>query len=260
VALVTGAARGQGRSHAVALAQAGAAVVACDAPDPMTTPGYPLGTWKDLETTSTLIAEQGGRCAAVVADVRSPDAMAAAVAEAESRFGRLDVAVANAGIVTTGPLTEVSDRQWEELVATNLTGTFNTLRAVVPAMRRAGFGRIVVTSSMGGRMGIPGLAAYNATKWGVIGLAKSLALELAREAITVNVICPTTVRTPMVQPDDGAEPTDDLVRRMTRNNPIPRPWLEAADVTRALMYLVEDPGVVTGEVMEIGLGSSARMI
>jgi NAD(P)-dependent dehydrogenase (short-subunit alcohol dehydrogenase family) len=167
--------------------------------------------------------------------------------------------VANAGIVSTGPLDEVTDEVWQQLVDTNLTGAFHTLRAVVPVMRRQGYGRIVVTSSMGGRMGIPDLAAYNATKWGVIGMAKSVALEVAKEGITVNVICPTTVHTPMVQPVGSDDVPDELVQRMMRANPIPRPWLEPEDVSRGLLYLVTDPGVVTGSVLEIGLGGSARI-
>jgi NAD(P)-dependent dehydrogenase (short-subunit alcohol dehydrogenase family) len=116
-----------------------------------------------------------------------------------------------------------------------------------------------VTSSMGGRMGIPELAAYNATKWGVIGLAKSAALEVAKDGITINVICPTTVQTPMVQPTGSDDIPDDLVRRMMRANPIPQPWLQPEDVSRGVLYLVNDPGVITGSVLEIGLGGSARM-
>ena len=103
-------------------------------------------------------------------------------------------------------------------------------------------------------MGIPELAAYNATKWGVIGLAKSVALEVAREGVTVNVICPTTVQTPMVQPSGSDDVPDDLVRRMMKGNPIPQPWLKPEDVSRGLVYLVTDPGVITGSVVEIGLG------
>jgi len=151
------------------------------------------------------------------------------------------------------------DEIWQQLVDTNLTGVFHTLRAAIPVMRRQRFGRIVVTSSMGGRMGIPELAAYNATKWGVIGLAKSAALEVAKEGITINVICPTTVQTPMVQPEGGDDIPDDLVRRMMRANPIPQPWLQPEDVSRGVLYLVTDPGVVTGSVLEIGLGGSARI-
>lgn len=258
VAFITGGARGQGRSHALALAAEGANVVIADAPRPMNLT-YPLATDDDLRATAKEVEELGGLCLPLALDVRDPAAVAAAIGETVSALGSLDILVANAGVVSTGPLDETTDEIWHQLVDTNLTGVFHVLRAVVPVMRRQRFGRIVVTSSMGGRMGIPELGAYNATKWGVIGLAKSLALEVAKEGITVNVICPTTVHTPMVQPDGTDGVPDELVRRMMRANPIPQPWIEPEDVSRGLLYLVNDPGVVTGSVLEIGLGGSARI-
>jgi SDR family mycofactocin-dependent oxidoreductase len=258
VALITGGARGQGRAHALALAAEGANVVLADAPRPMNLT-YPLGTEDDLRSTAKEVEELGVLCHPIAVDVRDADAVNAAVDETVSRLGSLDILVANAGVVSTGPLDEVTDEVWHQLVDTNLTGVFHTLRAAVPVMRRQRFGRIVVTSSMGGRMGIPELGAYNATKWGVIGLAKSLALEVAKEGITVNVVCPTTTHTPMVQPAGGDDVPDDLVRRMMKGNPIPKPWIEPEDVSRGLLYLVTDPGVVTGSVLEIGLGGSARI-
>jgi SDR family mycofactocin-dependent oxidoreductase len=262
VAFITGGARGQGRAHALALAAEGAHVGVADAPRPMDLT-YPLGTEDDLRETARRVEKLGSVCLPIAMDVRDPDAVQSAIDETVSSLGSLDIVVANAGIVSTGRLDEVTDEIWHQLMDTNLTGVFHTLRAAIPVMRRQRFGRIVVTSSMGGRMGIPELAAYNATKWGVIGLAKSLALEVAKEGITVNVICPTTVRTPMVQPEGGDEGgndvPDDLVRRMMRANPIPQPWLEPEDVSRGLLYLVTDPGVITGSVLEIGLGSSARI-
>ena len=259
VAFVTGGARGQGRAHALALAAHGANIVVADAPHPMSGLTYPLGTEDDLHVTAKQIEAVGSVCLPVAMDVRDPAAVDAAVEETVNRLGSLDIVVANAGIVSTGPLEEVTDEMWQQLMDTNLTGAFHTLRAAIPVMRRQRFGRIVVTSSMGGRMGIPELAAYNATKWGVIGLAKSLALEVAKEGITVNVICPTTVQTPMVQPEGGDDVPDDLVRRMMKGNPIPQPWLAPEDVSRGLLYLVTDPGVITGSVLEIGLGGSARI-
>lgn len=259
VALITGAGRGQGRSHALTLAAEGADIVACDVPDPMSSPGYPLATQADLDTTAKLVEQQGRRCLPIPLDIRDPSQMASAVERTQEEFGRLDIALANAAIVSTGPLIGVTDTEWSELVDTNLTGTFNTLRAVVPAMQVRRYGRIVVTSSMGARMGVPGLSAYAATKWGVIGMAKCLALEVAKEGITVNVVCPTTVQTPMVQPDPDQDVPDDVVRRFLRSNPVPQPWIQAEDVSRAVLYLVSDPGVITGSVLEIGLGSSARM-
>lgn len=257
VALITGAARGQGRSHALALARLGAAIVAVDVPGPIGSVGYPLGTKDDLDRTTEEVEAEGVRCIGIGADVRDGAAVEAAVARAVGELGRLDVLVANAGIVTLAPLDQVTDEAWRDMLDVNLTGVFHCLRAAIKPMRAGGFGRIVVTSSMGGRMGIAEQGAYNATKWGVIGLAKSLALEVAREGITVNVVCPCTVDTPMVRPG-GAMPEPDVLQRFRRVNPIPEPWIEAEDVTRAVVYLVTDPGVITGSVLEIGLGSSAR--
>ncbi|KZS73904.1 3-ketoacyl-ACP reductase [Mycobacterium kansasii] len=259
VALITGGARGQGRAHALALAAEGADIVVGDVPAPVPNLSYPLGTEEQLRDTAKLVEELGRRCLPITLDVRDPAQVSAAVEQTLNDLGSLDIVVANAGIVSTGPLEEVSDQVWQQLVDTNLTGTFHTLRAAIPVMRRQRYGRIVVTSSMGGRMGIPELAAYNATKWGVIGLAKSLALEVAKEGITVNVVCPTTTQTPMVQPTGSDDVPDDLVRRMMKANPIPLPWLQPEDVSRGVVYLVTDPGVITGSVLEIGLGSSARI-
>ncbi|MFZ0831864.1 MAG: mycofactocin-coupled SDR family oxidoreductase [Mycobacterium sp.] len=259
VAFITGGARGQGRAHALALAAEGADIVVADAPGPMFDLAYPLGTEDDLRNTTKRVEELGRRCLAITLDVRNSARVGAAVEQALQEMGSLDIMVANAGVVSTGPLEDVSDQVWQQLVDTNLTGVFHTLRAAIPVMRRQRFGRIVVTSSMGGRMGIPELGAYNATKWGIIGLAKSVALEVAKEGITVNVICPTTVQTPMVQPSGSDDVPDELVRRMMKANPIPQPWLQPEDVSRGLLYLVTDPGVITGSVLEIGLGGSARI-
>jgi NAD(P)-dependent dehydrogenase (short-subunit alcohol dehydrogenase family) len=259
VALITGGGRGQGRAHALALAAEGANVAIADAPGPMAGLTYPLGTEADLRDTAKEVEALGGVCIPIAVDVRDPVAVGAAVEETVNRLGSLDIVVANAGIVSTGPLDEVSDGVWQQLIDTNLTGTFHTLRAAIPVMRQQRFGRIVVTSSMGGRMGIPDLAAYNATKWGVIGLAKSAALEVAKEGVTINVVCPTTTQTPMVQPAGAEDIPDELVRRMMKANPIPQPWLQPEDVSRGVLYLVTDPGVITGSVLEIGLGGSARI-
>ena len=268
VAFITGAARGQGRSHAVALAALGADVVAFDVPDPMKSVGYELGTRADLDETVELVEAEGRRCLGIAGDVRDPAAVDAAITRATTEFGRLDILIANAGIAATGPVWEVDDDTWREVIDTNLTGVFHCVRAAVTVMRGQRFGRIVVTSSMGGRMGIPNLSAYAATKWGVIGLAKSVALEVAAEGITVNVVCPCTVSTPMVLQAEmyelfapGVDPDarEEILRRNRRVNPIPEPWIAAEDVTRGVVHLVTDPGVMTGSVLEIGLGSSARL-
>ena len=268
VALVTGGGRGQGRSHALALAAAGTAVVVCDAPEPMHSLSYPLATGADIDETVRLVEGAGGTCIGVRADVRRPDDVARAVTIALDAFGRLDILLANAGIAGHSKLWDVTDEAWAEMVDTNLTGVFHCLRAVIPTMRSQQFGRIVVTASMAARMGIPNIAHYAATKWGVIGMAKSLALEVAREGITVNVVCPCTVATDMVlnettfrlfAPDLEHPTPDDIEARFRAPNPVPAPWIQPADVTRAVMYLVTDPGVLTGTVLEVSLGSSARL-
>jgi SDR family mycofactocin-dependent oxidoreductase len=268
IALITGAARGQGRSHAIALASEGAAIVAADVPQPMRSLTYPLATRDDLDETVRLVKDIGGTCIGVEADVRDAGAVNSAVRLALDEFSQLDILVANAGIAGQSRLWEVTDEAWDEMVATNLTGVFNCLRAVIPPMRERRYGRIVVTSSMGGRMGIPNIGHYNATKWGVIGMAKSLALEVATEGITVNVVCPCTVATPMVlneemfrlfAPDMDELIPEDVKERFRRVNPIPEPWLMPEHVSRAVLHLVTDPGVMTGSVLEIGLGSSARL-
>jgi len=267
VAIVTGGARGQGRAHAVALASLGARVVVCDVPAPMTTVGYPLGTAEDLALTVSLVREAGSEAIAVAADVRDPVAVAKVADAAIAEFGRIDILVANAGIVSTSRLWEFSDEAWAEMIDTNLTGVFHAMRAVVPHMRERGYGRIVVISSLGGRTGLPGISHYSAAKWGVIGLSKSLALEVAAEGITVNVVAPTTVRTPMVvneqtiERDANGEPLSDeiLGKRFAAHHPIPRPWIYPEDVAREVVHLVTEPGNITVAVIEIGLGQSARM-
>lgn len=259
VALITGGARGQGRSHALAMAAEGADIVALDVPGPMVGLDYPLASADDLFHTARLVEGLGRRCLPLEVDIRDGDRVDAAVKEAVAAMGRVDIAVANAGIVSTGPLVGVSDSMWHQLVDTNLTGTFHTLRAILPVMKQQQFGRVVAISSMGGRMGLRHLAAYNATKWGVIGLAKSAALEFARDGITINVVCPTTTKSPMAQFDETDELPDELVASMTKAHPIPQPWLQPEDVSRAVLYLVSDPGVISGSVLEISLGSSARL-
>lgn len=268
VAIITGGARGQGRAHAVALASLGARVVVCDVPGPMTTVPYALGTAEELAETVAIARKAGGAGIAVQADVRRGEDVARVVDAAIGEFGQVDILVANAGIATQAKLWEISDEAWRELIETNLTGVFHSLRAVVPHMRARRYGRIVITSSLGGRTGLPSISHYSASKWGVIGLAKSLALEVVNDGITVNVVCPTTVRTPMVlneatyrlfAPEVG-ELTDEVIaERFRAHHPIPRAWVEPEDVAREVVHLVTEGGNITGAVVEIGLGLSARM-
>ena len=267
--LITGAARGQGRSHAVEFARRGASIVATDLCADVATVPYPLATAADLDETRSSVEQAGGRCLTMQADVRDGARMREVVDTAVGEFGGLDVCIANAGIVSFAPVAELTDAQWSTMLDIDLTGVFHTLRAAAPVMSGRSRGRIITIASMGGRAGTLNLGHYSAAKWGAIGLTKTLALELAGTGVTANVICPGTVSTDMVHnramyslfaPDMEA-PTRDQVRgRYAKLNPLGEPWTDPADITAAALYLASDAARhVTGETLEIGAGVSARM-
>lgn len=269
VAFITGGARGQGRSHALALAREGADIAICDIAAPIASVPYPLAGEDDLWETKRQVEELGRRCVAVVADVRSTLEIEAAVAQAIAELGRIDIVLANAGICGFGAFAEISDEMWDDMIGTDLTGVFKTLRAVVPHLVERGSGRIVATSSMGGKMGNPNLAHYVAAKWGVIGLVKTLALEVADKGITVNAVCPATVDTEMVHNDalyglfapDLENPTKaDVEPRYTAMNPVPEPWTPVEEISAAILYLVSPAArMVSGTTLDVCMGASARM-
>jgi SDR family mycofactocin-dependent oxidoreductase len=266
VALVTGGARGQGRAHAQALAAEGATVVVCDIAAQLDSVPYPMATAQDLEETVVSVRAAGGSVRGVVADVRDSAQVNGLVDGMVDEFGRLDILVANAGISVFRALEDITDEAWTEMIDTNLGGAFRCVRAVLPHMKRAGYGRIVTISSGAGRGGMRNLSHYAASKWGLVGFTKSVALEVASNGITANVVCPTTVDTPMVHNDatyrvfcpDVENPTIDDVRpRLARLSPMRVPWLDPSDVTRAVMYLVTDRGSTSGAVLDVNLATSA---
>ena len=268
VALITGAARGQGRSHAVELARLGADIAVCDLGHDLGTVGYPLGTPEDLAETVRLVEEQGRTCVSSLADVRDLDAMVAFGDEAHGSLGSVDILVANAGVSTLGSICTMDATQWSETIDTNLTGVFNAMRATAPHMRRQRWGRMIGISSMMGRSSNPGIPAYVASKWGVIGLCKSVAFELAAFGVTVNVIAPGNVSTPMIHNDvlyglmrpDLDHPTaQDVAPGMADLHVQPVPWLEPEEITAAVVYLASEAARhVTGSVIDVDAGASAR--
>lgn len=267
VALVTGGARGQGRSHARALARAGATVIICDIDTQIESAPYTLATRHELDDTVREITDGGGRAVGFSLDVRDAEAVRQLIDNVVAVHGSLDILVANAGICSFSPIDELSDDAWHDTVETNLSGVFYCLRAALPHMKSARFGRIVATSSGAGRAGMANLGHYAATKWGLIGLIKTVALETATYGITANVICPTTVATPMVLNDSTFHlfcpeidhPTiEDARPRFEALTPMGVAWLEPEDVTRALMYFVDDPGLTSGTVLEVNLATSAN--
>jgi SDR family mycofactocin-dependent oxidoreductase len=271
VAFITGGARGQGRAHALALAAEGADVVVADICGDVPVLGYPMATEEQLAETVKLVEELGVRALGLRVDARDTAQVDDAVARTVAEFGRLDILLANHGIVDFSTVEETSDESWTTIVDTNLTGIFKAIRAVIPQMRKQGYGRIVATSSMGARQTAPNLSHYIAAKWGVIGLVKCTALEVAGDGITVNAICPGAVDTDMFfnQPtydifcQDLENPTreqfqqrlDDLDYGLNGVR-----YLDADDVARTVLYLVTDRGLISGQVAEIGLLAPAHGI
>jgi len=199
VAYVTGAARGQGRSHCVRLARAGADIVAIDACAPVTEHnGYPPATPEDLAETVSLVEGEGRKIFADEIDVRDLAGQQRMVSDALEQFGRLDIVVANAGVMNWGRLWEISAQQFQDVIDTNLTGLWNTIKAVVPPMIEAGNGGSIITiSSAAGIKAVPGCGHYCASKFGVVGLTNSLAVELGEFGIRVNSVHPYGTDTPM---------------------------------------------------------------
>lgn len=268
VAIVTGAGRGQGRAHALALAREGAKVVVSDIGEDIDTVQYPLATGGELDETVRLIEGASGEAMAVTADMRSSADVDRLVRAALDAFGTVDVLVANAGICAASAVEEITDQQWSDMIETNLGGPFRCIRAVLPAMKAQRFGRIVVTASMTGRHGNPNLSHYTASKFGVIGLVKTVALEVAQQGITVNAMCPTSVDTPMLHndanyrlfcPEIDGPTVDDVRPRFASLNPMGVPWIAPEVFTDAVMYLVCDSGYVTGTTLEVGAGISAQI-
>lgn len=267
VALITGGARGQGRSHALTLAREGADIVVCDIAEQIETVPYPMGTQDQLDETVGLVEDLDRRCVAVKADVRDAGEVGSVVDRALSEYGKIDILLANAGIFTFGTIAEMSDQMWRETIDTNLTGVFNAMHAVVPHMIEQNHGRIVATSSMAGRAGFPNIGHYVASKWGILGLVKSLAMEVAGNGITVNAVCPTGVDTDMIQneaayklflPDNEHPTREDAAVPFQALNAIPVPWVEAQDVSNAILFLVSDDArYITGEAINVAAGQNA---
>ena len=271
VALVTGAGRGQGRSHALRLAAEGADVIAVDvAANSVETISYALASEEDLDSTVKEVESMGRRAVKAVADVRSLSELQQAADTGLSELGKIDIVCANAGIGSWAVAWEMTEQQWKDMIDINLTGVFNTVRATLPSMvERGEGGSVVLTSSTAGLRAYANTAHYTAAKHGVIGLMKVLAQEAGPHRIRVNAVCPTTVRTPLVINDATFElfaphlenPTEDDVREPFESlNILPGvAWVEPSDVSDAVLFLCSDAAkFITGVALPVDAGNIVK--
>ena len=271
VAFITGAARGQGRSHAIRLAEEGANIIAIDICEDVESIAvlYPLATPEDLAETVRLVEEVGGKILARRADVRDFASMKAVVDEGIGLFGHVDICLANAGVVSLNRAWEYPEQTWKDVVDINLTGVWNTVRTVIPHMiERGEGGSIVITSSTAGIRGFAHTAPYSAAKHGVVGLMQSLANELAPHWIRVNTVHPTNADTPMLQnegtyrlfmPELENPGREDLANMMSAVSVLPIAWVDAKDVTAAVLWLVSDEArYITGVQLPIDGGAIVK--
>ncbi|MBE9373312.1 mycofactocin-coupled SDR family oxidoreductase [Saccharopolyspora sp. HNM0983] len=266
VAFVTGAARGQGRSHAVRLAQEGADIIGIDVCDQLDGVPFPMSTPDDLAETVALVEKEGRRMVTAQGDVRDYDAVHEVVSRGVDAFGRLDIAVANAGIGTGGStLADMDDKTWTDMIDVNLKSVWLTAKAAIPHITAGGRGgSIVLTSSVGGLKAYPFTGHYVAAKHGVVGVMRTLAVELAQDNIRVNSVHPTQVNTPMVMNDatfamfrpDLENPTqDDFAPISQMMHTLPVPWVEPEDISNAVLFLAsEESRYVTGLTLPVDAG------
>jgi NAD(P)-dependent dehydrogenase (short-subunit alcohol dehydrogenase family) len=276
VAVITGAARGIGRSIAVDMAANGADIVGLDICAKITPEqAYAVATKEDLEETGRLVKQHGRQFMEVVGDVRDIAFLRATANQVQQRFGHIDIVVANAATQRFKPLIEMEDWEWNDVINNNLNGTANTIRAFAPMLVKNGGGRIIVLSSMQGKHGSKNMASYSASKWGIIGLMKSAALELGKDKITVNALIPGLVDTPLTHNDAR---WSALIGEVTANeNPPKHPteqeaydtrapheplkvgWLKPEDLAPAAVFLASDlAAMVTGATYDVTGGDNAN--
>jgi SDR family mycofactocin-dependent oxidoreductase len=260
VAFITGAARGQGRAHAIRLAREGADIIALDICAPVSdSVGYAPATPEDLAETVRGVEAHGRKILAREVDVRDDAAVRQLVSDGVEQFGRIDILVANAGVLSWGRIWELTDEQWDTVIGVNLTGTWRTLRAVIPTMIEAGNGgSIVVVSSSAGLKATPGNGHYSASKHGLVALTNSLAIELSEFGIRVNSIHPYSVETPMIEPELMMKIFREHPHYMHSFGPMllqPNGFMGADEVADVVAFLAGDgSGTLTGAQIPVDKG------
>lgn len=270
VAFITGAARSQGRSHALRLAKEGADIIAIDLCAPVDTiEMYPGATEADLAETVKQVEDLDRRIVATKADVRDSAAVKKAVDDGVAELGRLDIVLGNAGVFEIAPALEITDEAWQTMLDVNLTGVWNTCRAALPHLVAGGRGgSIVLTSSTAGLKGTPNTVHYTATKHGVVGIMRTLANEFGQHSIRVNTVHPTGVDTVMIQnpktwglflPDDPNPSREKAEAIFATTNTLPIPWVEPIDISNAIAFLVSDEArYITGATLPVDAGYTIK--
>jgi (+)-trans-carveol dehydrogenase len=271
VAFITGAAHGQGRSHAVRLAEEGADIIAIDVCKPIVENSpIPPATPEELAETAELVKARNRRIFTAEVDVRDYDALKAAVDAGVEELGRLDIIVANAGIGNGGDtLDQCSEHDWQEMIDINLSGVWKTVKAGVPHLISGGNGgSIILTSSVGGLKAYPHCGNYVAAKHGVVGIMRSFAVELGQHMIRVNTVHPTHVSTGMImnegtwkmfRPDLENPGPDDMAPICQLFHTLPIPWVEAVDISNAVLFLTSDEArYITGVTLPVDAGSCLK--
>ncbi|GAA3718545.1 mycofactocin-coupled SDR family oxidoreductase [Gordonia hankookensis] len=267
VAFITGAARGQGRSHAIRLAEEGADIIAVDVTEQVSTVPYDTARPGDMEQTVKEVEALDRRIIAAAVDVRDLAGLQKAAADGMAALGRIDIVLANAGINTMAPTLEMDEEMWDTMIDINLTGAWKTVRAAVPHIVEGGRGgSVVLTSSLASLVANENIAHYTAAKHGLVGLMRVLAKELGPQSIRVNTVHPTTVATEMVlndatyrlfRPDLPTPTREDYEVAAREMNRLPVPALDPVDISNAIVYLVSDDGrYVTGTTQVIDAGGS----
>jgi NAD(P)-dependent dehydrogenase (short-subunit alcohol dehydrogenase family) len=269
VCVITGAARAMGRAHAVGLAREGCDLVLCDILEdlPDGTP-YPKASATDLEATVRLVEAEGRRCIALKADVRAPAEAAALIDRAVRDLGGLDFLITNAAVTIEAPIAETTPENFDRVVRTNLFGVFNVLSPALRHMTQVGRGRVVIIGSGAGRHAEKNAGPYVSSKWGLIGLAKTAALEVAKSGITVNVVLPGPVDTPMMDnpirykqavPDKQDPTRDDYLEAKKEATPMGYAWVKPEDITAAVLFLLSDEArFISGETLSVDAADSAH--
>jgi len=257
VVLVTGAARGQGRAHALGFAAAGASVVACDIGADIEAIPYPLGTEAELTAVAAEVEELDARCLPIVCDVRSQEAVEAMVGQAIAEFGQVDIVIHNAGVNSAAELEEMAPETWSAVIDTMLGGAANCAKAVIPGMKERGRGKILLTGSVESFIALSKNAHYAAAKHGLLGFTRALAIDLAPHGINVNLVCPGGIDTPMLQIIDTAPDWMDETAALTGAwNLFDREaMLDPEEITHAMLWLASDAAdFVTGTSLVVDAG------